>query len=343
MENNQIQLIQEPKISHQLLEIGQSVDLRLSELNIENQIATIDTVKSLKDLRAELNKELTEFEEQRKTVKKAILSPYEEFETVYKSEISEKYTKAISVLKDKIGTVENQIKTEKLENVKRYFDELCTAVSIDFIKFEQLKIEINLTTTEKKYKDQINEIIEKVQDDLNLIKSTDFEAETMAEYKISLNASKAITAVKTRKEQERVEAVKIKATETLRRINQCKMLGMVYIDITNSYEFDTEIYVRGDDIEDLNKEDYTKLISSIESRINDVKSLLIKQRQAETTLSATPIEHSAPKTPIAPIQAPKVEVIEKQVIASFEVSGTMAQLRNLGAYMKQNGITYKNI
>jgi hypothetical protein len=48
-------------------------------------------VKTLKDLRAELNKELAEFEGQRKTIKSAILKPYEELENICKIEISEKY------------------------------------------------------------------------------------------------------------------------------------------------------------------------------------------------------------------------------------------------------------
>ena len=94
-------------------------------MDIENQIATIDTVKSLKNLRAELNKELAEFESQRKFIKQGILKPYDEFETTYKTEIAIKYNNAISTLKDKIAEVENKIKADKKVKIETYFKELC--------------------------------------------------------------------------------------------------------------------------------------------------------------------------------------------------------------------------
>ena len=125
-ENNEvIKLVAKPKIAHKLNELGASVTQRIKDLNLENLVATEETVKSLKELRADLNKELESFEEQRKFVKNGILNPYNEFEALYKIEISEKYAGAINILKDKIAQVENKIKQEKRENIKRYFDELC--------------------------------------------------------------------------------------------------------------------------------------------------------------------------------------------------------------------------
>ena len=73
---NEIKLIQAPIIKHELEVVGKSIDQRLEELNIEGQVATEETVQSLKKLRAELNSELKEYEEQRKTVKNAVLAPY---------------------------------------------------------------------------------------------------------------------------------------------------------------------------------------------------------------------------------------------------------------------------
>ncbi len=94
--------MQVPKIVHRLQAVGARVTERLKELGVDTLVATEDTVKSLKDLRAELNKELTEFESQRKWVKEGVLNPYNEFETIYKAEISEKYKGAIDTLKTKI-------------------------------------------------------------------------------------------------------------------------------------------------------------------------------------------------------------------------------------------------
>src|SRR5690606_13133008 len=141
------------------------------------------------------NKELTDLENQRKFIKESINNPYLEFENVYKTEISEKYKSAIDTLKDKIDFVETKVKSEKKQSVEAYFNELCIAESIDFIKFDKIGIDINLSTTEKKYKEQVYDYIYKVVDDLKLIKSTDFEAEILTEYKLTLNVSNAITTV----------------------------------------------------------------------------------------------------------------------------------------------------
>ena len=336
MKTNEIKLVQLPIITHQLLIVGKSVTERLDKLDIEKQVATIDTVKSLKDLRAELNKELADFESQRKTIKTAILKPYDELESIYKTEISEKYTSAINMLKDKIAEVETKIKTEKTNNIKVYFSELCASENIDFIKFENLGIEINLSTSEKAYKDKCNEIISKTVDDLKLIKTTDFEAEILVEYKKTLNVSQSITLVKTRKESEAAETERLKQAEKVRRINVVKGLSMVWMDMTNSFEYDNELYITKEQIETLSKTDFQNKIISLEENIKAKKLALTVNKAIKAEVIETP-------KPSEPIKAPTEEVKEEIVKASFEVTGTMNQLRALGQYMKSNNINYKNI
>ena len=60
-QEKEIQLVQVPKIVHRLQEAGARVTERLKELGVESLVATEDTVKVLKELRAELNKELADF------------------------------------------------------------------------------------------------------------------------------------------------------------------------------------------------------------------------------------------------------------------------------------------
>jgi hypothetical protein len=355
LENNkEIQLVQSPIIRHQLKEAGKEVSKRIAELNLDNQLATVQTVKFLKDLRAELNKDLADFETQRKLIKTAVNNPYIEFEDLYKTEISEKYKTAIDTLKDKIATVEDKIKSDKKKEVESYFNELCIAEKIDFIKFDKLGIDINLSTTEKKYKEQVNEYISKVIDDLNLIKSTDFEAEILTEYKSSLNVSNAITSVKTRKENEAKEVERLKAEQRVNRINYIEKLGMRFFEITNSYDFNADIYISLDDINSLSKEDFTKKYLDLEARIKDVKAKeLEEKRQLEAKQKADQVSESpiiecpiieTPKVVAPPISAPIVEVAPEPIkTASFEVKATMTKLRALGEFMKTNGIIYKNI
>lgn len=347
---NQITLVQSPVIVHKLQEAGREVSKRINDLELDKQIATIDTVKSLKDLRAELNKELADFETQRKFIKEGVNNPYLEFENTYKVEISEKYKDAIELLKDKIAFVENDIKSKKKESLEMYFKELCVSEKIDFVAMHQLGIEVNLSTTEKKYKEQINDYITKVVDDLNLIKSTDFEAEILTEYKTTLNASKAITAVKDRKEREKAELERLKAQQKVNRINFLEKLGMEYVEITNSYEFNADIYITMSDINHFSKDEFTIKYHDCEAKIKDCKAKELEaKKQAELEQNKafeTPVIAEIVSPISEPISAPKVEIVKESEplkTASFEVTATMPQLRALGAYMKENNITYKNI
>jgi len=346
----QIKLVQKPIIQHALVEIGKSVTNRISELNLEHLVATEETVQSLKKLRIELNKEFEDYEAQRKTIKEAVANPYMEFEAVYKTEISEKYKKAVETIKDKIAIVEDKIKADKKANVIRYFAELCASENIDFLKFEDTKLEINLSTSEKAYKDKCNEFVQRVADDILLIQVQPHTAEIMAEYKKTLNCSKAITAVTERKEAEKLEAERIKQTETNRRKNLLRGLCMVYSNITRVYYYveDETIYITESDIENLPKEEFQKRFVEIESKVTAFRKSQEKAQPTpvvnQPTVPVPAKEQPAPVSVPEPLQSPVVAPApEKTFTAAFEVIGTMAQLTALSQYMKSNNLTYKNI
>jgi len=343
---HEIKLQQEPIITHELVKVGKSVTKRLKDLDIENQIATIDTVKSLKELRTELNKEFGDYENQRKAVRKALNRPYDEFDEVYKSEITYKFKKAISTLKTKIGTVEIKVKEEKEESVKLYFIELCQSEDIDFITFDKVGLEINLSTTEKSYKETVNKFIAQICSDIDLIKELDYQTETMAEYKVSLNATEAIKSVKDRKERERQEEIRIKAIEQNRRITEFKNIGMPFDIELKTFNFNDQIYLSSDGINDISKEAFANIIIEFDEKIKAYKKSIEK-----------PVEKVEPKEPIQktieapikteikkePLKAPIVEEKLEIVSTSFEVSGTLPQLKALKVYMQENNLTFKNI
>lgn len=345
---NQIILKQKPIIVHELIKVGKAVQTRIDALELDKQIATEDNVKSMKDLRAELNKEFANYELQRGAIKTAVNTPYNEFEEVYKTEITERYKKAGDTLKDSIASVEDKIKREKKTNVEEYFNELVLSEKIDFLSFDKLGIEIKLSVSEKKYKEQVNDAVMKVVDDLALIKSTDYEAEILTEYKLTLNASKAITTVKTRKEEEEKETARIKAELIQNRKNALIKLGLNFVEITNAYEYNEEIYVSLSDVINRTKEEFiaihaevtAKIKADIDSKKNEVITPeIINETSTETKTVIVP-----KKTISVPLSAPKVEIVEEEInTASFEVKATMTKLRALGVYMKENGIEYKNI
>lgn len=197
MDNNEIIAVKQlPIIVEQLHEVKAEVTAKVEQAL--SLVCTEDTVKDVKKVRSELNKELKDYEERRKAVKKAIMTPYEQFEMVYKDCISDTYKKADTELKGKIDSVENELKEKKRKEVWYYFEELCEANSLDFITFENANINVTLSASMKSLKDQARNFVFKIVDDLNLIDTQEHKDEIMYEYKQSLNVSNAITTVANR-------------------------------------------------------------------------------------------------------------------------------------------------
>lgn len=190
-----------------------------------SMVCTEDNYKEIKKIRSALNKELAEFENQRKAVKTEVMTPYERFEDVYKNCISGPYKQADSELKRKISDIEQGLKNAKYEKAKAYFDEYSHALGIDFIKLEQVGLNITMTVTIKKLRESIKAFLDKVMDDLKLISTQEHKDEILYEYKRSLNVSNSITTVnerfraieeeKARVEAERVEREKAELNEQL--------------------------------------------------------------------------------------------------------------------------------
>lgn len=327
---NEIKLVKAPEIAHKLQEVGANVTARLADLNIESQVATVDTVKSLKALRAELNKELAEFESQRKTLKSAILNPYDEFEALYKVEISTKYSNAIELLREKINGVELHLKQEKRNILFDYFRELCSVEKIDFVSFEQLNLKVDLSTSEKKLKEEINAFVTKVQDDLKLIETQKAKSEILVEYKKTLNASAAITAVTERQEAIKQEAERQRLERIKNREQALKAIGMTFDEVTMSYIFNDDIFISLIDVQELEKGQFT-------ARYNE-----LKQDIAKANVENQVIEQPKQTAPV--LDAPKLVSTSEPIIAArIEIQGTREKMIALSNYLKQNGYIYKNI
>lgn len=329
----QIKLIQAPIIKHDLVAVGAGVTERIKALNIAGQVATEDTVKSLKQLRTELNAELKDFEEQRKAIKEAVMNPYSELDVIYKVEVSEKYKAAIEMLKDKIAEVEDKIKADKANDLKDYFVELCLDRDIDFLSYSQLGIDVNLSTSLKAYKEKALEFVDKVSDELLLIDTQHHKAEIMVEYKKTLNAAKAIKSISDRKEAEKAEADRIRYAEINRRVILLQTIPVVYRDITRTYEFDEEIFLTEKFLHESTKEEFAEKVQELRN--------LVKLKLTMTQPLQAPVE--VVTKPVEVVRQTTTNNKEELVVASFEVTGTMTQLRELAAYLKTNNIIYKNI
>lgn len=191
-----IEVKQIPVIEEQLRSVSTVIDERVK--NATSLVCTEESVKTIKEIRAELNKDYKDFETQRKLVKEQVLKPYNDFENVYKECISDKFKNADLILKGRIEIVENELKTKKEKEVKDYFEEYKTANNIDFITYEQAKINVTLSASMKSLKKQAKVFIDQRIDDLKLIETQEHKAEILVEYKQTLNVSNAITTVTNR-------------------------------------------------------------------------------------------------------------------------------------------------
>lgn len=185
-----------PIIVEQLQEVKAEVTARAEQAL--SLVCTEDTIKDVKKVRSELNKELKDYEDSRKAVKTAIMKPYNDFEEIYKDCISDTYKKADAELKNKIDSVENELKAQKTAEVKAYFDEYLQSKGIDFVTFENAHINVTLSASMKSLKEQAKDIVDDIVGDLILIDTQEHKDEILYEYKASLNVSNAITTVANR-------------------------------------------------------------------------------------------------------------------------------------------------
>ena len=214
-----------PQIEEHLKELSTEIDKKVE--NAKSLVCTEESVKAIKQIRANLNKEFKDLETQRKNVKEQILAPYMQFEEVYKTYISEKYESADVDLKTKIDNTENELKTQKEQEIKDYFEEYKTANDIDFVTFEQANINVTLTASKKSLKEQAKKFIDEIVDDLKLIETQDCKEEILVEYKQTLNISRAIQDVANRhkllEEEKRKQEEKSKELEEISKFTNANI------------------------------------------------------------------------------------------------------------------------
>ena len=209
-----------PQIEEHLKELSTEIDKKVE--NAKSLVCTEENVKTIKQVRADLNKEFKEVEKQRKVVKEQVLAPYMQFEEVYKTYVSDKYKSADIDLKRKVDNVENELKAKKEKEIRNYFEEYKTANNINFIAYEQAGINVTLSASIKSLKEQAKAFIDKIADDLKLIETQECKEEILVEYKQNLNVSRAIQEVANRhklleEEKERQEELKNKQLEEAQR------------------------------------------------------------------------------------------------------------------------------
>lgn len=208
-----IKITQMPVISYDSLEVASAiVDKTIASLDLENQLATADTIKKIKEIRASLNKGFNAYEEQRKAVKNAIVKPYQDFEMEYKRFISDKLRRADEILKEKILFFENDLKIAKEGKMVAYFVEKSKSLNIDFVKFAQVGLNITLSASEKSLKGAIDTFIDGISSEIKTIEvlpeDVEFKTEVMVEYRTTLDLNHSIKIIQDRRKAKEAELAK---------------------------------------------------------------------------------------------------------------------------------------
>lgn len=188
---------QQPVISENLVDLQERV---ASIADMVNQLPRVpDSVPQVKKARADLRKYFDSLEEQRKAVKAAVMAPYNEAEAKYKALVSGPIQSADRLCKDFVDGVELEMKQACENGLRDYFDELRAANHVEFLKFEQAGIVVDMASakqkTPKKLREQLVQFVARVASDVDRIAEMDDAEEIMVEYQKSLNVADAIGTV----------------------------------------------------------------------------------------------------------------------------------------------------
>lgn len=192
----------EGEIKAQIKSVGE-IESNMKEVkgyveNLNNYYKNIsfteETMKEAKDEKSKVNKFKKQVSDYRKNIIAEYNKPIKAFEDTAK-ETERLLTETYNTINQQVANYENKQKEIKEQEIKDYFEEYKKANNIDFITYEQARINVTLSASKKSLKEQAKVFIDKIKDDLNLIETQEHKAEILVEYKQTLNVSNAITTV----------------------------------------------------------------------------------------------------------------------------------------------------
>lgn len=196
-------------------------------------VCTEESVKRIKEMRAEMRKEFDEADTQRKAVKSRYMAAWEEVEATWCECVAEPYKRADASYRATVEGFENELKARCRKSLEEYFEELCSSLDVDFLTFDQAmalgKIKIGLADAKaklpKKLMESIRDVVVGVADGIEKIEAMPEEdrAEVMAEYKQCFDVGTAVAAMNGRRRRVRAER---EAAEARRAIQERRQAAM---------------------------------------------------------------------------------------------------------------------
>lgn len=197
-----LRVIRTPVISEALDSVTHQLNTVLA--TVEQLQANDSSLKQVKAIRADLARQFLAMEEQRKAAKKQVMEPYLQAEAKYKAAIAEPFQAADKRLKAWVDNYQNGLKAAKEQELREYFEELCAVHGVDFLRFSDAGVAVDMAMARQKESrkamEQLETFVLRVRGDLDTILTLENSVEVYAEYRLHLNLQKAILTAQERRE-----------------------------------------------------------------------------------------------------------------------------------------------
>lgn len=204
-----LSIVDFPQTEQALKEISERCKDRLKLA--EQMACTEETKQAAKKLRAELNKEFSEYEAERKERTAEYEKPLKMFKDIYNQYIAEPFRNADIALKVKINDVETAQREEKTLEVKEYADELKLAYALDWLETERIMPNVTLSASAKSLKKEVKETLDRIKLEVDCINAISDNSELMAQYMecLDLPAAQTIIAMRKKHKEQAEQAMAI--------------------------------------------------------------------------------------------------------------------------------------
>ena len=341
MKNELIVLKQKPIIEYSKMEErGLEVAQQIAELNIDTIEPTEANRKILKDTRAELNKDLKIFEDQRKMIHGAINTEYNAFKDSYESNIKVQYEESVAKLKLKIDEVESKMLETKIADLQAYF--ASRSQHLEFLLFDSINLHITLSASNKSLKTQIDNCIDTVTKEIEAIEKMDHSVRIRSLYETTLDMSGSVSKVLADIErEEKLEAERIENERIAeeKRINDEKLKKEREEKEAANRAERKRIEAEQAEERRLLAEKNAKLNKSKEAQL-EVERL--KKAEEQARIDAEESNAATERLRLEREQVERKEAENNKIHSMpFTVHGTMDQLKQVKQFMEDQGISYE--
>ena len=269
----------------------------------KNLVVTEDSIKAAKDDKAALNKLKKAISDQRISIKKQYLEPYNELERQCK-ELDAMIDEPIRAIDNQLKAFDEAEKKEKLTQLQTAFYRTEHPAWLQFNAVLPEKWENKTAKTDK--------LIEQIEQNVMGI-NTD-----IAEIDAIYAESPLLTAI---------------ANHYKQTLNKAETLSYA-VTLEQQYKADQE---RKAEAERRRAEEEARKAAEMQERAEAHGNAPINE-PPEISIEIPTEAQNAKNGP--PVSAESIPTIEKVIVGRFEVTGTKAQIKALGEYMRAQGIKY---